>query len=143
VENLLERQPGSAIGLLFGLLKYQKLRNLPAHKAMIEISELIYATCKTYLKTQAKFIAYLWVLIAAVILVYFAVLEKVPFPKVMAIAAFSVIGILGSTLVAFFGIRVNNFANSRAAFWFASSSSATCVSSIFSCSFLDEYWYIQ
>ncbi len=106
----------SAIGLLFGMLKYQKLRNLPAHTAMIEISELIYATCKTYLKTQARFIAYLWVLIAAVILLYFAVLEKVPLPKVLAIAAFSVIGILGSMVVALFGIRVNNFANSRAAF---------------------------
>ncbi|MFN0248044.1 MAG: sodium-translocating pyrophosphatase [Kofleriaceae bacterium] len=106
----------SAIGLLFGLLKYQKLKNMPAHKAMIEISELIYSTCKTYLKTQVKFIATLWVLIAAVIVVYFAVLEKVPAPKVIAIAAFSVIGILGSVVVAAFGIRVNNFANSRAAF---------------------------
>jgi len=106
----------SAIGLLFGLVKYQKLKNLPAHKAMIEISELIYSTCKTYLKTQAKFIAWLWVLIATVIIVYFAALEGVPLPKVLAIAAFSIIGILGSSLVAFFGIRVNNFANSRAAF---------------------------
>ncbi|MDX2086213.1 MAG: sodium-translocating pyrophosphatase [Kofleriaceae bacterium] len=106
----------SAIGLLFGLVKYQKLKNLPAHKAMIEISELIYSTCKTYLKQQAKFIAGLWVLIAAVIIVYFAVLEGVAAPKVIAIAVFSVIGILGSSLVAFFGIRVNNFANSRAAF---------------------------
>jgi K(+)-stimulated pyrophosphate-energized sodium pump len=106
----------SAIGLLFGLMKYQKLKNLPVHKAMREISELIYATCKTYLKTQAKFMFVLWALIATVIVVYFAVLEKVPLPKVAAIAAFSVIGILGSTLVAFFGIRVNTFANSRAAF---------------------------
>ncbi|HEY4178644.1 MAG TPA: sodium-translocating pyrophosphatase [Kofleriaceae bacterium] len=105
-----------AIGLLFGLVKYQKLRNLPAHAAMIEISELIYSTCKTYLKTQAKFIAMLWVLIAAVIVVYFAALEHVEVLKVVAIATFSVIGILGSSLVAFFGIRVNNFANSRAAF---------------------------
>jgi len=105
-----------AIGLLFGLMKYQKLRNLPVHKAMKEISELIYATCKTYLWTQAKFIAWLWVLIATVIVVYFAALEGVPLPKVLAIAAFSVIGILGSSLVAFFGIRVNTFANSRAAF---------------------------
>jgi K(+)-stimulated pyrophosphate-energized sodium pump len=105
-----------AFGLLFGLLKYQKLKNLPVHKSMLEISELIYETCKTYLRTQAKFIAQLWVLIAVVIVVYFAVLEKVPAPKVVAIAAFSVIGILGSSLVAFFGIRVNNFANSRAAF---------------------------
>jgi K(+)-stimulated pyrophosphate-energized sodium pump len=104
------------VGLLFGLWKYQKLRNLPVHKAMREISELIYETCKTYLRTQAKFIAWLWLLIAAVIVVYFAALEKVPAPKVLAIAAFSVIGILGSSLVAFFGIRVNTFANSRAAF---------------------------
>ncbi len=105
-----------AIGLLFGLLKYQKLRNMPVHAAMREISELIYGTCKTYLKTQAKFIFQLWILIAAIIVIYFAALEKVPVGKVIAIAAFSVIGILGSSLVAFFGIRVNTFANSRAAF---------------------------
>ncbi|MBA3391531.1 MAG: sodium-translocating pyrophosphatase [Deltaproteobacteria bacterium] len=105
-----------AIGLLFGLMKYQKLKNLPVHKAMLEISELIYETCKTYLKTQGKFIFFLWLPIATIIVVYFAVLEKVPLPKVAAIAAFSVVGILGSVLVAFFGIRVNNFANSRAAF---------------------------
>jgi K(+)-stimulated pyrophosphate-energized sodium pump len=103
-------------GLLFGLMKYQKLRKLPVHKSMLEISELIYATCKTYLWTQAKFIAWLWVLIATVIVVYFRALEAVPWLKVVAIALFSVIGILGSSLVAFFGIRVNNFANSRAAF---------------------------
>jgi len=115
-----------AIGFIFGLVKYQKLKNLPVHKAMREISELIYGTCKTYLKTQAKFIFQLWILIAAVIVIYFAVLEKVPNAqgvmghvpplKVVAIAAFSVVGILGSSLVAFFGIRVNTFANSRAAF---------------------------
>src|SRR4029079_16880165 len=78
--------------------------------------ELIYATCKTYLATQIKFIAVLWAFIATIIVVYFGVLEKVPAGKVVAIAAFSVIGILGSSLVAFFGIRVNTFANSRAAF---------------------------
>ncbi len=106
----------SAIGLLFGLFKYQKLKNLPVHKAMLEISELIYTTCKTYLRTQGKFIAQLWILIATIIVIYFAALEEVPTLKVIAIAAFSVIGILGSSLVAFFGIRVNCFANSRAAF---------------------------
>ncbi|HEV7559864.1 MAG TPA: sodium/proton-translocating pyrophosphatase, partial [Kofleriaceae bacterium] len=112
----------SVIGLLFGLAKYTKLRNMPVHKAMREISELIYATCKTYLRTQAKFIFQLWLLIAAVIVVYFAVLERqpdgshVPIGKVIAIASFTVVGILGSSLVAFFGIRVNTFANSRAAF---------------------------
>ncbi len=105
-----------AIGLLFGLMKYQKLKNLPVHSAMREISELIYATCKTYLRTQAKFIFQLWVLVGAVIVIYFAALEKVPPLKVVAIAGFSVIGILGSSLVAAFGIRVNTFANSRAAF---------------------------
>jgi len=106
----------SAIGLLFGLAKYKKLKNLPVHSAMLEISELIYSTCKTYLKQQGKFIAQLWILIAVVIIVYFAALEHVPLPKVIAIAAFSIVGILGSTLVAFFGIRVNCFANSRTAF---------------------------
>src|SRR5215218_4081086 len=85
-----------AIGLAvcaIGLLMYQKLKNLPVHKAMLEISELIYGTCKTYLKTQAKFIALLWLPIATIIVVYFAVLEKVPLPKVLAIAGFSVVGI--------------------------------------------------
>ena len=67
-----------AIGFIFGLVKYQKLKNLPVHKAMREISELIYGTCRTYLKTQAKFIFQLWILIAIVIIVYFAALEKVP-----------------------------------------------------------------
>ncbi len=104
------------LGFLFGLVKYQKLKNLPVHKAMREISELIYGTCKTYLKTQAKFIFQLWVLIAIVIVIYFAALEHTEPLKVFAIAGFSVIGILGSSLVAFFGIRVNTFANSRTAF---------------------------
>src|SRR5215475_11348881 len=94
-----------AIGFLFGLMKYRKLKNLPVHAAMREISELIYATCKTYLRTQAKFIFQLWVLIAAVIVVYFAALESVPGLKVFAIAAFSAVGILCSSLVVFFGIR--------------------------------------
>jgi len=106
----------SVFGLLFGLWKYQKLKNLPVHTAMREISELIYATCKTYLRTQARFIFQLWVLIAIVIVVYFAALEHENAAKVVLIAAFSVVGILGSSLVAFFGIRVNTFANSRAAF---------------------------
>src|SRR5262245_30956273 len=64
----------SAVGLLFGLIQYQRLKRLPVHKAMLEISELIYSTCRTYLRTQAKFMVLLWVLIAAVIVVYFAVL---------------------------------------------------------------------
>jgi K(+)-stimulated pyrophosphate-energized sodium pump len=104
------------LGLVFGMVIFSRLKNMPVHKSMLEISELIYATCKTYLATQAKFIAVLWIFIAAIIVVYFGVLENVPLPKVAAIAGFSIIGILGSALVAFFGIRINTFANSRAAF---------------------------
>jgi K(+)-stimulated pyrophosphate-energized sodium pump len=106
----------AALGIAFGMIIFSRLKNMPVHAAMLEISELIYATCKTYLKTQAKFIAILWVFIATVIVVYFGALEKVPVGKVAAIAGFSVVGILGSASVAFFGIRVNTFANSRAAF---------------------------
>src|SRR5438552_3441637 len=109
-------------GLGFGLAIYSRLKNMPVHKSMRDISELIYETCKTYLRTQAKFIAYLWLFIAAVIVVYFGVLEKdsagnhVAIGKVAVIVFFSVVGILGSALVAFFGIRINTFANSRTAF---------------------------
>jgi hypothetical protein len=111
------------LGLLFGLSIYSRLKNMPVHKSMREVSELIYETCKTYLQTQGKFIAMLWVMIAAIIVIYFGILEKnpdtgkaVPPAKVAAIVLFSIIGILGSYGVAWFGIRVNNFANSRAAF---------------------------
>lgn len=104
------------LGMFFGMTIYRQLKNMPVHKSMRDVSELIYETCKTYLFTQGKFIAMLWVLIGTIIVVYFGVLEKVPVPKVAAIAAFSVIGILGSYGVAWFGIRVNTFANSRAAF---------------------------
>ncbi len=104
------------IGLAFGMSIYMRLKNAPVHKAMLEVSELIYVTCKTYLRTQVKFIALLWVFIGTVIIVYFAALEKVAIPKVLAIAGFSVIGIIGSVAVAAFGIRVNTFANSRSAF---------------------------
>jgi K(+)-stimulated pyrophosphate-energized sodium pump len=104
------------LGMLFGMIIYKQLQNMQVHKSMREVSELIYETCKTYLFTQGKFIAMLWVLIGTIIVVYFGVLEKVPAGKVAAIAGFSVIGILGSYGVAWFGIRVNTFANSRAAF---------------------------
>ncbi|HTJ47258.1 MAG TPA: sodium-translocating pyrophosphatase [Kofleriaceae bacterium] len=105
-----------ALGLVFGMVTFNRLKNMPVHKSMREISELIYETCKTYLRTQAKFIGILWVFIATIIVVYFGVLEKVPAAKVAVIAGFSVVGILGSALVAFFGIRINTFANSRTAF---------------------------
>jgi K(+)-stimulated pyrophosphate-energized sodium pump len=105
-----------ALGLLFGLVIYRQLKNLPVHKSMLEISELIYETCKTYLVTQAKFLLILEVFIGIIIVFYFGVLEHFNAVKVLVILMFSVIGICGSGGVAWFGIRVNTFANSRAAF---------------------------
>src|ERR1700677_430555 len=101
------------LGLAFGLAMYSHLKNLPVHKSMLEISELIYETCKTYLITQGKFLAMLWVFIAVIMTVYFAVLQGMEIPRVIIILAFSILGILGSYGVAWFGIRVNTFANSR------------------------------
>ncbi|HZH13705.1 MAG TPA: sodium-translocating pyrophosphatase [Archangium sp.] len=106
----------SIFGLAFGFMQYTALRNLPVHKSMLEISELIYETCKTYLITQGKFILILEVLIGAVMVVYFGFLRHMEFIKVVAILVFSLIGIAGSYGVAWFGIRVNTFANSRTAF---------------------------
>jgi K(+)-stimulated pyrophosphate-energized sodium pump len=104
------------LGLVFGLWQYSKLRDLPVHKSMLDISELIYATCKTYLKTQGKFILFLEIFIGAIMVVYFGVLQHMAIPKVAVIILFSLIGIAGSYGVAWFGIRVNTFANSRTAF---------------------------
>ncbi len=105
-----------AFGLLFGLKIYMRLKNLPVHRAMREISELIYETCKTYLITQGKFLMLLWAFIAVVIVLYFGVLRHFEVPRVIIILAFSLVGIAGSYGVAWFGIRVNTFANSRTAF---------------------------
>jgi K(+)-stimulated pyrophosphate-energized sodium pump len=108
------------LGLLFGLAIYTRLKNLPVHRAMREISELIYETCKTYLITQGKFLLFLWIFIAVVIVLYFGVLSPVPDKPIAVtlpiILGFSLIGIAGSYGVAWFGIRVNTFANSRTAF---------------------------
>jgi K(+)-stimulated pyrophosphate-energized sodium pump len=106
-----------ALGLLFGLMIYVQLKNLPVHRSMREISELIYETCKTYLITQGKFILILEAFIAVVIVLYFGVLHhEYGAKKVIIILAFSLVGIAGSYGVAWFGIRVNTFANSRTAF---------------------------
>ncbi|HKD49322.1 MAG TPA: sodium-translocating pyrophosphatase [Candidatus Acidoferrum sp.] len=107
-------------GLAFGLWIYTRLKNLPVHKSMREISELIYETCKTYLQTQGKFLLLLWAFIAIVIVLYFGWLAPVP-GKPIAVAVpiillFSLLGMGGSYAVAWFGIRVNTFANSRTAF---------------------------
>jgi K(+)-stimulated pyrophosphate-energized sodium pump len=103
-------------GLVFGLVVYSQLKRLPVHRSMREISELIYETCKTYLSTQGKFIAVLWAFIGIIIVVYFGLLQHLAASSVVIILAFSLVGILGSTGVAWFGMRVNTFANSRAAF---------------------------
>jgi len=110
----------SIFGLLFGLAIYTHLKNLPVHRAMLEISELIYETCKTYLTTQGKFILVLWAFIAVIIAAYFGWLAPVPGKSIAVtlpiILGFSLVGIAGSYGVAWFGIRVNTFANSRTAF---------------------------
>jgi K(+)-stimulated pyrophosphate-energized sodium pump len=118
----------SALGLVFGFMIYAQLKNMPVHKSMLDISELIYETCKTYLVQQGKFLLMLWVFIGVIVAVYFGKLVETEnltthalehgFPpmKVAIILAFSLIGMAGSYGVAWFGIRVNTFANSRAAF---------------------------
>ena len=105
-----------ALGLVFGLVIYSQIRRLPAHQSMLEISELIYETCKTYLITQGKFILILEVFIGTIIALYFGALLKFPLVKVFIILLFSLIGIAGSYGVAWFGIRINTLANSRTAF---------------------------
>ena len=103
-------------GLGFGMVIFMRLKNLPVHRSMREISELIYETCKTYLITQGKFLMLLWAFIACVIVLYFGFLRHFEIPRVIIILAFSLVGIAGSYGVAWFGIRVNTFANSRTAF---------------------------
>jgi K(+)-stimulated pyrophosphate-energized sodium pump len=105
-----------ALGLAFGFISYAQLKNAPVHKSMLEISELIYETCKTYLVTQIKFIMMLEGCIAVVIIAYYGVIKHESAGGVIVILLFSVLGIAGSCAVAWFGIRVNTFANSRTAF---------------------------
>jgi K(+)-stimulated pyrophosphate-energized sodium pump len=113
------------LGLIFGMVIYSQLKGLPVHKSMLEVSELIYATCKTYLLTQLKFILLLECFIGIVIFIYFkflaayedptthAIVSGYPLSLVVVILLFSLIGIAGSASVAFFGMRINTFANSR------------------------------
>ncbi len=117
-----------ALGLIFGLVIYAQLKRLAVHTAMLEISELIYETCKTYLITQGKFLLVLWLFIGAIVSLYFgklaatvdpvtgAEMHGFPLTKVLVILLFSLVGMAGSYMVAWFGIRVNTFANSRTAF---------------------------
>jgi len=106
----------SFLGFIFGLVIFVRLRNMPVHNSMREVSELIYETCKTYLATQGKFLVLLECFIAVIIVIYFGLLQGFEAYKVAIILLFSVIGISGSFSVAAFGMRVNTFANSRTAF---------------------------
>jgi K(+)-stimulated pyrophosphate-energized sodium pump len=106
----------SVVGILFGLVIMRQIKNLPVHRSMLEISELIYETCKTYLIQQGKFLAVLEVFIAVIIVLYFGLLSGMEAFRVAIILFFSVVGILGSYGVAWFGIRVNTYANSRTSF---------------------------
>ena len=104
------------VGALFGIFQYRQIRALPVHKSMGDVSHIIWETCKTYLFQQGKFLAALWVLIAICMVYYFKVLQEKSLGSVAVILASSILGILGSYGVAWFGIRINTTANSRAAF---------------------------
>lgn len=104
------------LGMGFGMMIYMQLKAMPVHKSMLEISELIYETCKAYLFRQGKFLLVLWAFVAAAMIAYFKFLVNVAWGEMALIVIFSLIGIAGSYGVAWFGIRVNTFANSRAAF---------------------------
>jgi K(+)-stimulated pyrophosphate-energized sodium pump len=105
-----------ALGILFGIVEYGRVKRLPAHKSMLEVSNLIYETCKTYLFQQGKLLILLELFIGTAIFIYFYVLRHLELPQVSLILLWSVLGILGSFGVAWFGIRINTFANSRTAF---------------------------
>jgi K(+)-stimulated pyrophosphate-energized sodium pump len=104
------------IGAVFGLVQYKQTKALPVHKSMADVSNTIWETCKTYLFTQGKFLAILWVLIAICMVYYFKVLQGNTLGNVMVILLASILGILGSYGVAWFGIRINTVSNSRTAF---------------------------
>ncbi|HYD05989.1 MAG TPA: sodium-translocating pyrophosphatase, partial [Reyranella sp.] len=104
------------LGLGFAMAIYMQLKSMPVHKSMLDISELIYETCKAYLLRQGKFLLILWAFVAAAMLAYFKFLRHVEWGDMALIIIFSLVGIAGSYGVAWFGIRVNTFANSRAAF---------------------------
>ena len=115
--TLLEAGLGVCVlGLLFGLISYRQLRKLPVHQSMLDVSTLIWETCKTYLFTQGKFLLVLELIIGSIIAIYFGALEHMALTKVVVILLFSLLGIAGSYAVAWYGIRVNTFANSRTAF---------------------------
>jgi K(+)-stimulated pyrophosphate-energized sodium pump len=104
------------VGLIFGLIQSSQTKNLPAHKSMLDVSDIIWETCKSYLAQQGKFLVILWILIALCMIYYFAGLQHAPFGSIVLILFCSILGILGSYGVAWFGMRINTRANSRTAF---------------------------
>ena len=104
------------LGMIFGFWEFIKIKKMPAHKSMLAVSHTIYETCKTYMKQQAKLLVILELFIAACIFYYFFYLNATPLPKVMTVLVWSILGILGSYAVAWFGMRINTYANSRTAF---------------------------
>jgi len=106
----------SALGILFGVVALKQIKALPTHQSMAEVSQIIWETCKTYLYQQGKFILMLEVLIGAIIVLYFGVLQEQSAGRVLMILGFSLVGVMGSYGVAWFGIRINTYANSRTAF---------------------------
>ena len=104
------------LGMIFGYFMYRKVKNMPAHKSMLDVADVIFQTCCTYLVQQGKLLAILEIFIGACIVFYFGVLQQMPLTGVLLILLWSVVGILGSYGVAWFGIRMNTLANSRMAF---------------------------
>ena len=104
------------LGMVFGFYEFVRIKKMPAHESMLKISNLIYETCKTYMKQQDKLLLLLEIFIAACIFYYFFYLNATPLPKVLTILGWSILGILGSFAVAWFGMRINTYANSRTAF---------------------------
>jgi K(+)-stimulated pyrophosphate-energized sodium pump len=104
------------LGLFFSLIQSNQTKNLPAHKSMLNVSDIIWETCKSYLAQQGKFLVVLWILIAICMTYYFGGLQHAPFSSIVIILLCSVVGILGSYGVAWFGMRINTRANSRTAF---------------------------
>jgi K(+)-stimulated pyrophosphate-energized sodium pump len=104
------------VGLIFAVMQANQTKKMPAHKAMLEVSAVIWETCKSYLAQQGKFLFILWLLIAACMVYYFMGLSHAPFGNMVIILICSILGILGSYGVAWFGMRINTWANSRTAF---------------------------
>lgn len=104
------------LGMLFGCYQFMKVRKLGAHKSMLEIGNVIFKTCSTYLKQQGKFLAVLFLFIGLAVLLYFKVLDNMPLGNVLVILGWTVVGVLGSYAVAWYGVRMNTYANARMAF---------------------------